>query len=137
MHRLLSLLAVALGVLIGMHAPAQAQSGPIYCGSKVLYDASTNGRTQLVAATAGQTVYICGFDLFSGGTVNVSLGTGTGSNCATTYTAITPAWQFVAQTGIVDASSVWRGLSSTVGEALCLSTSAGVAVQAIVFYTKF
>lgn len=107
------------------------------CYASAIYDASTNGATQLVAAVTGQAVYICGYTLFAGGTANVSLVYGTGSNCATGQTKITPAFQLVAQTGLADSSPFWRGLLAPASQALCLLTSAGVAVQATVYYSQF
>ena len=48
-------------------------TGKIACGSSVVYDASTNGSTQLVALSSGKTVYVCGYTIFSAGTANVNL----------------------------------------------------------------
>lgn len=104
------------------------------CKRAVIYDASTNGATQLVGAN-GPTV-ICGFTLWSGGTVNVDLVYGTGTNCATGTTKITPAFSLTAQTGITDSSVFFRGLYVPPNNALCINTSAGTAVQAIVYYNQ-
>ena len=112
-------------------------TGLIACGSSVVYDASTNGKTQLVALSSGKVTYVCGYTIFAAGTVNVSLSTGTGTNCGSTSTNITPAFQLTAQTGAVDGSPFYRGLATTASQELCLVTSAGVAVQALVYYTQF
>lgn len=109
----------------------------ISCDSSTTYDASTNGKTQLVGLTSSQNVYVCGYTIFAAGTVNVSLSSGTGTNCGTTSTNITPAFQLTAQTGAVDGSPFYRGLKANASEELCLVTNAAVAVQAIVYYTKF
>lgn len=127
-------LAAALAVLILGCGVATAQG--VDCRSSVVYDASTNGSTKLVTGASTKTVYVCGFTLMAGGTVNVSLVYGTGTNCATGETAATPAFQMVAQTNITDSSVFWRGLSAPIGKDLCIKTSAGVAVQAILYYVQ-
>lgn len=130
-------------VLLGLWAaPARAQAlnvtTPwITCDATVIYDASTNGSTQLVALAANQSIYICGYSIFAAGTVNVELDYGTGSACASNNVKMVPAYEFTAQTGMSDQSPQYRGLKTAIGTALCLKTSSGVAVQAIVYYRQF
>jgi hypothetical protein len=127
-------LLAALGLLL-LAAPVKAQSGPVYCNQSAIYDASTNGATQMVAAPGGSAkVLICGYTLFGGGTASVSLVSGTGTNCATGQAAITPAFSMIAQAKVDDPSPNFRGLLAPPATAVCLKTSAGVAVQAIVYY---
>lgn len=121
----------------GRNAGGFAYSPAYTCNKTAIYDAGSSGSTQLVALSADKTVYICGFTLFSAGTVNVKLITGTGTACATGSADVTPAFQLTAQTGAVDGSPFFRGLQSARSGALCLNTSAGVPVQAIVYYLQF
>lgn len=114
-----------------------APTANIGCNSSVVYDASTSGATQLVALVSGKSIYVCGYTLFSGGTANIGFVYGTGVACASGQTKITPAYQLIAQTGLVDSSPVFRGLATAASNALCINTSAGVAVQATVYYTQF
>jgi hypothetical protein len=115
----------------------QTASG-IGCNSVAVYDASTSGSTQLVAAgTNGEAIYVCGYTFFSAGTVNVELDYGTGSACATGTKKIVPAYEFTAQTGISDQSPIFRGLAAPSGNALCIKISGSVAVQAIVYFAQF
>lgn len=119
-------------------APAQAQQvGAVYCSQSATYDASTNGATRLVANSSNRAIYICGYQITWGAaaTGNVTLEYGTGTNCATDETAITPAVQGVAQFKVEDNSPVWRGLTVPVAKDFCLKTSAGIAIQAIIYYT--
>jgi hypothetical protein len=109
----------------------------IKCGSSIVYDASTSGSTQLVALSGSTSVYVCGYTILAGGTVNVKLITGTGTACVTGAASITPAYQLTAQTGVADGANEYRGLKGAASSELCLNTSAGVAVQAIVYYTQF
>lgn len=106
------------------------------CGSSVVYDASTSGSTQLVALQSGQTIYICGYSIWSSGTVKVELDYGTGSACATGTTKIVPAWDMLAQTAIADGSAFYRGLKTASANELCIKTNGAVGVQAIVYYDQ-
>src|SRR6185437_13159894 len=62
------------------------------CDGYAFYDASTNGATQLVALSAGKTIFVCGYTFTSSSTTanTVKLVYGTGTNCATGQTAMTP-----------------------------------------------
>jgi hypothetical protein len=115
-------------------------TGLIGCASKATYDASTNGLTQLVAASGSTTIYVCGYVIkvaTGGSAVNVALKSGdTGGSCANSA-VMTPAYEFGAGEGVAEQSSFYRGLSTPSSKALCLSTNAGVAVQAVVYYTQF
>jgi hypothetical protein len=138
-----TMIARAIGLLLCLLAlPANAQgvspNQMFGCNQSAKYDASTNGATKLVTGVPAKQIYVCGFNLFAGGTVNVSLVYGTGGTCGTGQTAVTPAFQFTAQTGDVDHLPVYTGLTpAPASNDLCLLTSAGVAVQAIVYYTQF
>lgn len=112
-------------------------TGAIRCQSSVPYDASTSGSTQLVALSSGKVIYICGFNILAGGTVNVKLVYGTGTNCASGAGNITPAYQLTAQAGMVDDPAVYQGLNAIASNELCINASGAVAVQAIVYYTQF
>lgn len=124
---LFSLLAMLLPV-----AAQQGVSSAHVCGKSAFYDASASGATQLVAA--GASIYVCGYVLFSAGTVNVGLAYS--SSCTATLTKITPAFQLTAQTGMSDPSPFFRGMFVPQGNALCINTNGGVATQAIVYYDQ-
>lgn len=112
-------------------------AGHIGCDSSVVYDASTSGSTQLVALASGKTIYVCGFVIFSAGTANVKLNYGTGTACATGTTALTPAFQLTAQTGASYGNGEGIVLKTAASNALCINSSAAVAVQALVTYAQF
>lgn len=121
---------------------AQQFGGTIYCSGAVKYDASTSGSTTLVASSSGTggSIYICGYVISTASAVNVKLvyGTKVSTACDTGATAITPAYQFAATTAgiaeVIDESSNFRGLSVPAGNDLCINTSAGDSVQAMVYY---
>lgn len=121
------------------HAAAQGTTTQRTCGKSVIYDNSTDGATRLVAGT-GTAIFICGYSITSSvGGVNVGLiyGTQTTNPCDTGTVKITPAYPIgtvTSLTGIADGSPVFRGLQAPPGKDLCINTSAGEAVQAIVYY---
>ena len=131
MKRIAALFLILAGTLTGL--PAHAQIG---CNQTLVYDAATNGSTELLVGVATKQIYICGFSLWAGGTATVKLVKGTGTACATNEVAITPAYSLVTQTGFTDSSPVWRGLRVEGASNLCIKTSAGVAVQAQVYYAQ-
>jgi hypothetical protein len=112
-------------------------TGFIGCDSNIVYDASTNGSTQLVALSGGTSIYVCAYSILAAGTVNVELDYGTGSNCGTGTTKITPAYQLTAQAGMVESSPFFNGMKAPAGNALCAKTNAAIAVQIRVSYTQF
>lgn len=119
-------------------------TGFLRCDNSVVYDTNTNGKTQLVGLVSGKVVYVCSVALSQSTTsaVTVSLGSGTGTNCGTTYTAKTPAWPLqaptsVGPTGIVLGPGLAPWFQTAASEELCISTNAAVSVQALVSYTQF
>lgn len=123
--------------LLGSGATGGAAFQAKGCDSHAIYDASTNGKTKMVTGIASRKIYVCGFLLATGGSAtNVSLGSGTGTNCGTTFTAITPAYQLAANDRVGANSGVWNGLVSVNNQDdLCILSSAGNAVQAEVWYS--
>lgn len=133
MKRWLAAAIAVLCVAVCVSHPGRAEtpSGQT-CNRSKIYDASTNGATQIVAP--GGAILVCGYSFFSAGTVNFGLVYGTGTNCATGQTNITPAYQFTAQTGMSDNSPFFRGMNAPPNNGLCVNASAGVAVQAVIYY---
>ena len=127
-----ALIAALFLICVGSARAANTASG-IICEEAFTYDASTNGATKLASAAQSGPMYICGYTIWAGGTANVSIVSGTGTNCATGQVAVTPAYQLTTQTGIQDGSSRYRGLNVIAGQDMCIKTSAGVAVQAIIY----
>lgn len=112
--------------------------GDVTCESTATYDASTSGRTQLVAISGSTTIYVCGYEIMVGGTAtNVGLQRGTGSACGTGTASLTPAWQFAVNGGKVSPFPTHGYLFKTnSGDALCVNTSGANAVQAQVYYSQ-
>lgn len=135
-------LALALFALFSLplwteDARAQ-QLGSIYCSQNAQYAASTNGSTRIfqASATSSSSIFICGYVINVGGTAtNVGLQYGTGTNCGTGTTALTPSFVLPIAGQIKEDSPIFRGLSVPPNKDLCIVTSAGNPVQAIVYYT--
>jgi hypothetical protein len=139
------LFAAAFACVLALYGPALAAPGIAInpdlltaCNQAQIYDASTSGSTRLVVGAANTQIYVCGFNFWSNGTANVGLVYGTGGTCGSGTTEVTPAFHLTAQSGNVDHISVYGGLPPVPSSNdLCLNVSAGVAVQAIVYYTQF
>jgi hypothetical protein len=111
------------------------------CDSTAVYDNTTNGATQLVALASGKTIYVCGYQFSTSQTtsVHVALEYGTGTNCATSPTKITPNYPLQAASstgpiGLVVMTPGFTGLKTAASNELCIVTDAAVSVQAIVWY---
>jgi hypothetical protein len=119
-------------------------TGYLNCDNATSYDATTNGATQLAALTSSQKIYVCGFQISTSQTtaVHVALEYGTGANCATSPTKITPNYPLQAATstgpiGMVVMTPGYTGLQTIASNELCIVTDAAVSVQALVWWTKF
>ncbi len=127
--------------LIGGTTAYTSQSGAdakvTGCDTHALYDASDNGKKTVVAGVSAKKIYICGYILGTGGTAtNLSLTSGTGSDCVTTSTPITPAYQLVANDRVGANSAFYNGLKTLANaDNLCVNASAGNAHQVEVWYT--
>ena len=106
----------------------------------ILYDTNTNGKTTLLTGVSMQTVYVRGLSIINdtASSVTVSLGSGTGTNCGTTYTAKTPAYLLDGTSSTANhkvelwpfsANGAW--MKTAAGENLCISTSAGVQLRVV------
>jgi hypothetical protein len=131
--------AVAIGTRAdgGLAAGTAALTTPISCTDSVAIDGAASGNTELVALTASETIYVCGYSVIAAGTVNFQLIYGTGTACATGETNLTGDYNLTAQAGIVDRSPFYYGMKGAVSNALCYELSGAVAVDGVVYYTKY
>ncbi len=130
----------ARAVYIGGNATGNL-TGMIFCDNTATYNAATSGSTQLVALTASQIIYICGYTITSNSAtgVDVKFVYGTGTNCATGPTDMTPPYTLDTDlmAGMVSNRVYGNALKTAASNALCLNASAAVTVRAEVQYTKF
>lgn len=126
----------ANAIYIGGQASAVLK-GVTMCDTHAFYDASDNGRKTVVAGVSAKKIYVCGFLMATGGTAtNLTLTSGTGTDCVTTSVAITPAYQMLANDKVGANSTFWNGLITLANaDNLCVNASAGNAHQVEVWYT--
>lgn len=107
----------------------------VYPKSTVSVAISTATTTQLVALSAGKTVYVCGFAASIGATTTVQFEYGTGSSCGTGTTALTGV--YAPSTGsVLSISGEGTKISTITSNALCaLSTGTG-GINGVLSYVQ-
>lgn len=135
------LLALALLLCLSPVYKAAAQGTTIQrtCGRSAFASPNTATTTQLVPSTtdryAGNEIFICGYTIVNPTTANnVSFVYGTGTNCGTGTTAITPAFTLGIGGILSDTSPIFRGLDVPAGQNLCVTTSSVGPAQVIVYF---
>lgn len=111
--------------------------GLIACDNTAILEMTTATTTQIVAASGSTAVYVCGVSVQTGGASTVTMKHGTGSNCGTGTTTLSPAWEIVANSGIVEGGGLGMVYKTTASQALCFTSSAAVNVHIHVSYTQF
>ena len=127
--------------------PALAGAQPVIpqTTASAAISVSTNGTVQLVAAPTLpgpggtlQAIYVTNWNVIAGGTTNVQLVSGTGTNCGTGQANVTGNYPLTAQVGLVVGSGEGVVLAVPAGKALCITTSGGsVAVAGSISYGVF
>lgn len=93
---------------------------------------STATTTQFIALSGSTKTYIDNLSIIAGGTTNVTLVYGTGSNCVTSPGNLTGAYPLIANAGLV-----LQRIVVPAGQAFCVTSSAGVQVSGHATYTQF
>ena len=117
----------ALLLCFGLASAALAQIGPanqIMCNQLVSQAASTASLATILTGAIGKVIVICGWHVTnSSGTVaTFQLSQGTGTNCVTTNTIITPAFNVTSSAPSTDHVE-FASLSLTSGNNLCIISS--------------
>ncbi len=121
-----------------MGARAGANSVNVAQGSATApVSMSTATTTQFVALSGSTVTYVTGIALIAGGTTNVTLVYGTGSNCVTSPSNLTGAIPLIANAGFTLGSGLGAVIVVPAGQALCITSSAGVQVSGLITYTQF
>lgn len=125
---------------------AMASSSPVVVASdqkvstqnaSVAINISTATTTQLVAISGSTKIYVTAWDVIAGGTGNITLEYGTGTNCGTGTTALTGAYPLTAQAGISKGDGSAPVLIVPSGNALCALTSAAVQMSGSLTFQQF
>lgn len=124
--------ALAMGARGGANLVAVSQPT-----ATVAISVSTATTTQVVALSSGQVIHVGSFSLISAGTGNARFVYGTGTNCGTGTTNLTGDYPLIANAGISLGAGLGPVLVVPAGNALCLTTSAAVAIGGHVTHTQF
>lgn len=112
-------------------------TGIVTCDTQTVINTSSSGDLLISSASAATTIYVCNYNVMSGGTTNVKFVTGAGTTCGTTQGAITGAYPLIAQTGIAAGNGLGVIIRTQPGFSLCINNSAAVSIQGVVNWTKF
>jgi len=120
---------------LGSGATGGQTRGVITCDQHAFVDNATQLQT-IVAGVASRKTYVCGYIMSTAATAtNISLTSGTGTNCVTTSVAITPAYNLLANDRVGFSSPSWNGLITlTAADNLCVSKSAANSGQIEVWF---
>jgi hypothetical protein len=110
--------------------------GVISCDTHAFYDGSTALKT-IVAGVSAKKIYVCGWIAATDGTAtNLSLTSGTGTDCVTTSVGITPAYNLAANDRVGDHTAWWSGLITLANaDNLCGFASAANGHSFEIWYT--
>jgi hypothetical protein len=112
-------------------------AGIVACDSSASLTMTTATTTQLVALQSGKSVYICGFVINGGGSTTTRLVQGTGTNCGTGTTNITPAFNLTSGTAIAHGGGLGYLAKNAAGSAVCATNSAAATSNIFLTYTQF
>lgn len=134
MKKLLALVALLLAT------PVAAQPvGPpnINCNKTFQVSQGAVALTQIVAGVAGQSISFCGWTINAGAAAGTAqLQYGTGSNCGTGTTVLTPAYS-LAINGVLNDHVAVAHASLPPANALCLVTTGTGPMQIMIYYGQF
>lgn len=132
-------LLLLLGLL---WAPAQAQTiGPpnaVLCNQIAVMAAGPTTVQQLVALTAGQRIYFCGWhttNTAAAGTFTITAGTQTTNPCDTGTQTITPALNVTSSAPSSDHID-YATTQTAIGAQLCFTPSVAT-IATVLYYSKF
>lgn len=114
----------------------------VSCNNVAIINTSSSGTAQLVALASSKAILVCGWKIStsSASATNVSLTYGTGSNCGTGTTTMSDTIRFPAGVtglqGHVALSPFYNGLTTATSNALCVTNSAAVQIDGLVYYTQ-
>ena len=112
-------------------------TGLIACDNAAVLSMSTATTTQAIALVAGKSIYVCGFVINGAGTTTGRLVQGTGTNCGTGQSNVTPTFNLIAGATVAQGSGVGQVIKTNAGSALCVTNSAAIALNVLITYTQF
>jgi hypothetical protein len=131
-HALLAALAVIAAACV-LCSPAQAQS--VSCQQSAFATIGSATDTQLVAAPpAGQSIYVCDYEISTSAADNLYLETATSGTCGGSKTQIAGTYYGGADTIKPSGNPYWRGISTGALQ-LCVNSSTSGPASITVFYS--
>jgi len=112
-------------------------TGLVACDNSALLSTAAATTTQAIALQAGKSIYVCGYVVNAGGTNTVRIVQGTGTNCATGLTNMTPAFNLINGGLMTFGGGLGHLLRTNAGRALCITSTAAAALNILVIYTQF
>lgn len=120
----------------------------IICDSQGYLDMTTATTTEIAPLVSSRTIKVCNATAMANGTTVLTFKRGTGTNCGTGTTSVSPAWDLTAQAGfswtasaggfiIGPAGAGTAGGAMTSGNALCATSSAAVNLHIHINYAVF
>lgn len=110
-------------------------AGAIGCDQQAFLNMATATTTQIVALTSGRKIHVCYWLALANGTTTFTWKRGTGSNCGTGTTSISPDWNLAAQVGFSGGTGAFPIFDNqNAGDALCGTSSAAVNLQLYIRY---
>lgn len=98
---------------------------------------STATTTQIIALSGTTKTYVTSLHIIAGGTANVTLKYGTGTNCGTGTTTLVGPYPLAAQAGLAMGSGTGAVVIVPSGQALCVTSDAAVQVTTGATYQQF
>lgn len=106
-----------------------------FCQQSAAVTIGGSGITQIVPLSAGKVVHICHLDFAAGAISNVTIVTGTGSNCGTGTASLSGVYQSVIAVAIDFGEK--GALIAPASNAVCLNFASAVTAGGIVTYAIF
>src|SRR5690242_622163 len=136
------LLPFALLLSLWGVVPLKAQPaivGPpnaVQCNQLASLAVGSTGLTQIVAAVAGQRVFICGWHVTNTGATGTFLfANGTGSNCGTNTVTQIPALNVTSTAPSAD-HQTFASFQTPIGAAFCVNPSVNT-IAVVIYYAQF
>lgn len=124
--------------------PPVTNSFHVACTNSVAIAQASAATTELVALTAGQNIYVCGFvvtQLGAAGPPTFKFVRGTGTNCGTGTADLTGVFNGSATAGAITTVAYGSGLGAVIvgaaGNALCITSTTTSPQAGVLTYAKF
>ena len=122
-------------------------TGGTICDSQGYLDMTTATTTEIAPLVSSRTIYVCSVVAMANGTTTMTFKRGTGSNCGTGTTSVSPAFDLTAQTGFAmgngagvvlgAAGAGTAGGATTASNALCVTSSGAVNLHVLIRYAVY